>query len=126
MAATKPRTRDELIVAEIDDELVVYDPATDALHHLNPAASLVFGLCDGTATMKETAADMARLAGLDPVEVEKEVRSLVRGFRKSDLLVRKPAPAAQQEHDGHAHDGHEHEHEHDGRALVRVHVPKSQ
>ena len=122
MAATKPKTRDDLIVAEIDDELVVYDPQTAALHHLNPAAALVFGLCDGTATMKETAADMAGVTDLDPDEVERHVRSLVRGLRKSDLLERKPAHPEQQEHDGHEHDGHEH----DGRALVRVQVPKSQ
>jgi hypothetical protein len=121
MAATKPQIRGDLVVAEIGDELIVFDPTTDAFHHLNPSASLVLGLCDGTATMKETAADVAGLSGRDPAEVESEVRKIVRLLRKQDLL--EPTSARREEP---SHEGHEHDHEHDGRALVRIQVPKSQ
>jgi hypothetical protein len=123
MAATKPQIRGDLVVAEVGDELIVFDPTTEAFHHLNPSASLVLGLCDGTATMKETAADVAAVSGRDPAEVEREVRGLVRHLRKQDLLepTRRNEPA----HDGHEH-AHEHDHEHDGRELVRIQVPKSE
>ena len=119
MAATKPQVRDDLVVAEVGDELIVFDPTTEKFHHLNPSASLVFGLCDGTATMKETAADVAGVSGRDPAEVEREVRKLVRYLRKQELLepTRRDEPA---------HEDHEHDHEHDGRALVRVQVPKNE
>ena len=121
MAATKPQVRDDLVVAEIGDELIVFDPTTEVFHHLNPSASLVFGLCDGTATMKETAADVAGLSGSDPAEVEREVRKIVRLLRKQDLLE-----PTRREEPSHEATSHEHDHEHDGRELVRVQVPKNE
>ena len=50
MDTSYPRQADGLEVNEADDGLVIYDPATDVVHHLNPTASLIFDLCDGTRT----------------------------------------------------------------------------
>ncbi len=52
MALVKPKVRDDLTVVELDGEAVIYDEETTELHHLNPTATIVFGLCDGTATMR--------------------------------------------------------------------------
>src|SRR6266540_1591875 len=90
MAATKPKARGELGIVEVGDELVVYDPATDLVHHLNPSAALVFGLCDGTATMRETSVELAAAMRRSQEDVEREVRALVRALRRAGLLVQKP------------------------------------
>jgi PqqD family protein of HPr-rel-A system len=86
MAAVKPMVRDDLTVVELDGEAVIYDDQTADLHHLNPTATIVFGLCDGSATMVEIAADISEAFGVPTTEVEPQVRGLVRQFRKARLL----------------------------------------
>jgi coenzyme PQQ synthesis protein D (PqqD) len=123
MPATKPKRRDELAVVEIGDELVVYDPFLDRVHHLNPSAALVFGLCDGTATMKETASELAEVTGQPADEIEQEVRKLVREFRRSELLDRKPTEEeaeAAAKAEAAATEGSS-----DERERVRMQVPRS-
>jgi hypothetical protein len=48
MSDTNPRRAEALEVNEAEDGLVVYDPAHDMVHHLNPSAAMIFDLCDGT------------------------------------------------------------------------------
>jgi hypothetical protein len=48
MTDTHPRKAEALEINEADDGLVVYDPTHDQVHHLNPSASMIFDLCDGT------------------------------------------------------------------------------
>lgn len=50
-----PAPVDGLDIHEVEDGLVVYDPAADRVHYLNPSASLVLSLCDGTRTEAELA-----------------------------------------------------------------------
>jgi len=86
VAAMRPRIRSDLAVVEVDGEAVIYDQADGAIHHLNPTATLVLKLLDGSATAKELAADIAEAYDLSPQEVERQVRALIREFRKSNLL----------------------------------------
>ena len=52
-----PRQRDrDLILADADDELVIYDKSRDRAHHLNPVAALVWRHCDGETTVAELTA----------------------------------------------------------------------
>jgi PqqD family protein of HPr-rel-A system len=84
--ATKPRVRKDLTVVELDGEAVVYDERTGDMHHLNPTATLVFGLCDGTATGRELAQDLAGAYGQPVDEVVQQVQVLLRQFRKAKLV----------------------------------------
>jgi PqqD family protein of HPr-rel-A system len=86
MAATRPKVRADLTVVELDGEAVIYDEASGELHHLNPSATLIFDLLDGTATMRELAGDVADAFGLPAEEVESQIRILVRRFRTLGLL----------------------------------------
>jgi PqqD family protein of HPr-rel-A system len=87
VAAMKPKIRSDLAMVEVEGEIVVYDPAAGDLHYLNPTASIVYRLCDGTGTVKELSADMADAFGIPPNEMERQVRSLMRKFRKAGILV---------------------------------------
>lgn len=86
MTAMKPKVRHDLAVVELDGEAVVYDEAASQLHHLNPTATVIFQMCDGSATVKEFSVDIAEAYGLMATEVERQVRALLRDFRKSGLL----------------------------------------
>ncbi|HEX6331472.1 MAG TPA: PqqD family protein [Actinomycetota bacterium] len=86
MPAVKPRVRDGLTVVELDGEAVIYDEDGGDLHHLNPTATIVFGLCDGTSTMKQMSQDISEAFGVPAGEVEHQIRVLIRSFRKAKLL----------------------------------------
>jgi hypothetical protein len=60
-----PRRADALEVNEADDGLVIYDPAHDMVHHLNPSASMIFDLCDGTRDAQSIAHILAEAYDLD-------------------------------------------------------------
>jgi PqqD family protein of HPr-rel-A system len=87
---TKPQIREDLTVVELDGEAVVYDERTGDLHHLNPTATLVFGLCDGTATGRELASDIAEAYGQPVDDVVEQVQRLLRQFRKVKLIKAAP------------------------------------
>ena len=87
MPATKPRVRQDLTIVELDGEAVIYDGASGDLHHLNPTATLVLGLCDGTATGRQLATDIAEAYGLPRERVVADVQAALRAFRKSNLLA---------------------------------------
>ena len=86
MPRVKPKVREDLAVVELDGEAVIYDEDTHDLHHLNPTATIVFGLCDGTATIAEMSGDIAAAFGVPLQEVEPQVRTLIRQLRKAKLL----------------------------------------
>jgi PqqD family protein of HPr-rel-A system len=84
--AQRPRVRDDLHVVELDGEAVVYDETTGDLHHLNAVATVVLELCDGTATAREVARDVATAFEAAPPDVERHVRRCIREFRSVGLL----------------------------------------
>ena len=87
MPVVKPRVRDGLTIVELDGEAVIYDEESSDLHHLNPTATIVFGMCDAATSMKQMATEISEAFGVPLEEVEPQVRSLVRQFRKASLLV---------------------------------------
>ena len=82
----KPLVRDGLTVVELDGEAVIYDEETGELHHLNPSATIVFGLCDGTQTPDEMAAEIAAAFGVPVEEMTPQVREVVDQFGYAGLL----------------------------------------
>ncbi|HZD79133.1 MAG TPA: HPr-rel-A system PqqD family peptide chaperone [Actinomycetota bacterium] len=83
---SRPMMRSDLTVVELDGEAVIYDEETGDLHHLNPTATIVFGLCDGRSTMREMSQDISAAFGVAADEVEQQVRALIRRFRGANLL----------------------------------------
>ena len=87
MPLVKPKARrDDVTVVVLDGEAVIYDRRAGSLHHLNAGATLVYELCDGSASIAQLAADIAGAAGQPVERIEPDVRSAIRGLRKADLL----------------------------------------
>jgi PqqD family protein of HPr-rel-A system len=91
-AMTTPRVREELTVVVLDGEAVIYDEASGDVHHLNPTATLVFQMLDGTVSVEELAADVASVFELDPATAATQVRSLVDELAAAGLLAGVRAP----------------------------------
>ena len=117
MAAPKPKARADLRIYAFDEELLLYDPVTRFVHYMNPLAALVFQLCDGTSTVKETAFELSEALGLQVEQLEPEVRAIVRQQRRQNLFERrrrkKDEPEAEDDRVA------------DGRERVRMNVPRS-
>jgi PqqD family protein of HPr-rel-A system len=80
------RARSDLTVIELDGEAVIYDETSGDLHHLNRTATVVFSLCDGDTTARGLATDIADAFDQPVDDVERQVRSLLRQFRRQRLL----------------------------------------
>jgi len=121
--ASRPKVREDLDIVELDEELVLYDPARDEVHYLNATAALVFRLCDGSATVKEIATDIAGAIRVSEKRIERQVRTLLKELREVGLLEGSltlqalPAPEATHAHEGQGEEPHEREH--DQREQVR-------
>ena len=86
MPAIKPKVRGDLAIVELDGEAVIYDETDNSLHHLNPTATIVLSMCDGTSTIREFSGEIAEAFSMPTDEIERQVRSLLRDFRKQKLL----------------------------------------
>jgi PqqD family protein of HPr-rel-A system len=86
-----PRARADLTVVDIDGEAVAYDPVARDLHHLNHSAALVFELCDGRTTIAEMTGAISEAYEMDPRDLEKQIRPLLRQLRQVGLLEGKAA-----------------------------------
>jgi PqqD family protein of HPr-rel-A system len=82
----KPKVWDDLVLAPIDGELVIYNPRESGVHHLNAQAALALQCLDGTATLKEIAEDIAEAYGLDAHEVRRQIKTIYRDFQDQGLI----------------------------------------
>jgi hypothetical protein len=82
-----PRVRRDLVCVVLDDELVVYDPRAQTLHHLNAAATLVWDQCNGRRTVPNIAEAIARRSGVAVDVVLRDVVDLLQRLRAAELLV---------------------------------------
>ncbi len=57
-------------VHETDDGLIVFNPATDRVHHLNPTAGVLWELCTGSKTSAQLIKEMAELFSLDELPTD--------------------------------------------------------
>ncbi len=92
--ATRPLGRDDLVTREVDGEFFLYDPVTDRVVLINHSAAVIFGLCDGTRTEDEIAAEVQRLYGSEAEQLDNEARATLAEFTANGLIA--PAQATAQ------------------------------
>ena len=61
--SSKPMGRDGVILRQLDDEWVIYDPLSQELHVLNQTAALVWLCCTGDKTSADIVAALQRVFG---------------------------------------------------------------
>ena len=82
----RPKVRDDLIVVEIDDELVVVDRRHEGLHHLNRSAAAVFHSCNGTATYAQISAALAATYAVPFTQMQHYVAPVLDRLAQARLL----------------------------------------
>lgn len=75
-----------LDVTEVDDGLVVFEPTSRRVHHLNVTATLVFELCTGANDAAAIAQVVQTAFGLPDVPRE-EVDTVLASLQAESLLV---------------------------------------
>lgn len=69
------------------DELVLYDVRAGQLHHLNPTASAVWKLCDGTATLNDIVAVIRRQFAIsESDQPASDVKALLQEWTRAGLI----------------------------------------
>jgi len=89
MDTSNPIRSAGLEVEEAEDGLVVFDPHTETVHHLNPAASVIFDLCDGSRDPDAVAALLAEVYELD-VPAEEDAAAGLRELAQRGLIRWQP------------------------------------
>ncbi|HEX9729061.1 MAG TPA: PqqD family protein [Gemmatimonadales bacterium] len=85
----KPKGRAELVFRQLEDEWVIFDPASNRLHALNLTGALIWDYCDGDRTLREIAEvvrDAFAERGED-VDVLADVIATAASFRAEGLLA---------------------------------------
>jgi hypothetical protein len=85
VGAERPEPASAIDVHEVDDGFVVFDASTDRVHYLNPTATVVFSLCDGTRTTTEIAELVRSAWDLDTPPVD-DVVACVAQLRDEGVL----------------------------------------
>ena len=87
-AAMAPQRRQDVIRRSAGQQTLLYDPAADAIHVLNPTALLVWELCDGQHTPAQIEALLrARFAAARQEEIADDVQAVLALFRDEGLLM---------------------------------------
>ena len=84
MQSLKKRT--DLLIEEIEDEVVIYDPRTHYVHHLNPMASIIWELFDVSVSPQEIAKEIVDALKTDSSTVEKDVQETLKHLQGKGLL----------------------------------------
>jgi len=85
MSFDRPRIATDLEINEVEDGLIVYQEALERVHHLNPTASVVFQLCDGSRDAATIATIVGKLFELED-EPHGEVASCLSRFIQEGLV----------------------------------------
>ena len=83
----QPRRRDDVHVEELDDEAVLYDPRTGAIHRMDATAYSVWKACDGSRTCDDVCHLVATRHRIGGVRAEQLVRSALELLDQKELMV---------------------------------------
>ena len=81
-----PEQAPGVVEYEVEDEVILYDPRSDAVHTLSPNAAVVWWLCDGEHGVEAISRELADLYDLRPQQVRRDVGEVMRQFRASGLI----------------------------------------
>ena len=76
----QPKARDDLIVREVAEDFVVYDPVKDYTALLNQTAAIVLEFCDGTMTADKITQEIASVFGVKIERVAPDVDAALKEF----------------------------------------------
>jgi Coenzyme PQQ synthesis protein D (PqqD) len=82
----RPRRREGVLDIDMGDGFILFDDASSLVHHLNPSATLIWQLCDGTGTVADLARDIAAEYELDEPTIRSQVAEVIAEFDALELV----------------------------------------
>lgn len=70
----------------VDDELILFNPATETYFTLNRSAREVWELSNSTHTLDEIAKELANRYDMAPAALLEDVTAIVESFRDANLI----------------------------------------
>jgi PqqD family protein of HPr-rel-A system len=101
-----PRRRVDVLELDMGDGIVLYDPESRLVHHLNPSASLLWNLSDGDASVEQLVRETSEELHLEPSEVREQFVGLVAEMDALGLLDDMNDTTDPTEDPGDGRDGH--------------------
>jgi PqqD family protein of HPr-rel-A system len=87
VAATgNPLPREEVASFPLDDEVVLYEPASAQTYVLNATGAYVWHLCDGSRTLESIAGLVAEHFGIDHARALQDASTLLDDLQRAGLL----------------------------------------
>ena len=86
-AVCRPLSRNDILYRELDDGCILYDAANLNVYTLNATAAYIWNCCDGESDVKRMAEDMSQFCQIDLDVALEHVKSTIRQFHDSGLLV---------------------------------------
>ena len=85
--SARPRQNPDVVLETAGRDTLLYDPRTDSVHALNPAARQVWDLCDGEHTPSDMAAHLrARFSAGPEHDVDADVQGALALFVREGLI----------------------------------------
>lgn len=81
-----PKHIDDLDLSPADDGYIIYQPASDRVHFLNPTAVLILELCNGENSPEQIVDLVKEAYGLPDAPV-KDVHEALKQFKADGLLL---------------------------------------
>jgi PqqD family protein of HPr-rel-A system len=82
----RPRRRGDLLLREIEEELLLFDPRTGEASLLNGTAAAIFELCDGLTPLAAMAEEILEVLSADPETVQADVQRIVEELARMGLI----------------------------------------
>ena len=81
-----PRRRADLTTRMIDGEIVILNRDSSEVHHLNPTASRIWELCDGSTSPEEIAVRVAASFNASADQIMSDVIGAVADLQRLGLI----------------------------------------
>ena len=87
----KPRKHEYMIVHELDDEILLYDPSVDKSHRLNASATFIWQHCDGDHSPEEIARLLTEYYEVDYDSALHDAQKTIQKMVKQEIVEKLPA-----------------------------------
>jgi hypothetical protein len=78
--------RPDVLIEEIDEETVLFDPQNRNTYALNQVGSIIWQLCDGEHTSREISEEISDVLGVDSAQVLKDVLKIINELLDNKLV----------------------------------------
>jgi hypothetical protein len=82
----RPRRRDDLLVRDVEEELLIYDLRNGDTSLLNGTAAAIFDMCDGQTPVSVMAEEILSVLLADPETVRDDVRRIIGEMVEKGIL----------------------------------------